>query len=524
MTEIIPVEVAPKGLKAGAVTFVESTAVGVASTAPAYSLAATLGWVVAAIGLQTPLLVVLAFVPMFLSAWANKEMNSVDPDCGTSFTWAWRALGPRTGWFAGGWGTIAADLLAMASQSQIAGQYMFLLFGITSIGNNPASVWVLLVGILWIVGLTWICYRGIEISTKLQVSLVVIEVFVLLLFAVVALIKVITGHAPPGHLDPSWSWFNPFQIKTFSAFMVGMLLMVFMYWGWDTTTSINEETEDPASTPGKAGVLSTFLLLGTYLLVTLSVQSFAGVGSHGVGLGNTAHQNDVLSVMGSAVFGTGAVGQICTKLLLFMILTSAAATTQTTILPNARTTLSMAFHKAVPSVFGRVHPKYKTPTVSTIVFAVASVIFYAAVNFLSGGNVLSDSVTAATFFVALYLGITGFACAWHFRTALHTGFRDFIAKFLTPLLSGIILFALLGYSVYFYTDPNQSYVEVNIFGWNIGGVLLIGLITTLVGLLLMYACRLTSPEYFLNKAARYGPSLTETGEVVGLEQEFSLEL
>ena len=77
---------------------------------------------------------ILAFIPMFLCSWAIKEMNAVDPDCGTSFTWAWRAIGPRTGWFAGGWGTIASDFLAMASYSQIAGQYFFLLIGAKAIG------------------------------------------------------------------------------------------------------------------------------------------------------------------------------------------------------------------------------------------------------------------------------------------------------------------------------------------------------------------------------------------------------
>jgi PucR C-terminal helix-turn-helix domain len=109
----------PKGLKGNAMGLVTSTAIGLASTAPAYSIAATLGFVVVVVGVQTPLLVVLAFIPMFFSSWANKEMNAADPDCGTSFTWAARALGPKTGWFAGGWGEVASDFLSMASYAQI---------------------------------------------------------------------------------------------------------------------------------------------------------------------------------------------------------------------------------------------------------------------------------------------------------------------------------------------------------------------------------------------------------------------
>ena len=56
----------PKGLKPNAIGLVTSTAVGLASTAPAYSLAATLGFVVVVVGVQSPLLVILAFVPMSL--------------------------------------------------------------------------------------------------------------------------------------------------------------------------------------------------------------------------------------------------------------------------------------------------------------------------------------------------------------------------------------------------------------------------------------------------------------------------
>ena len=217
-----------KGLESNALGMFASVSVGMASTAPAYSLAATLGFVVAVVGLQTPLLVILAFIPMFLSAWATKQMNEADPDCGTSFTWAARALGPKLGWFAGGWGTIAADLLAMASYSQVAAQYVFLLIGAKSIGNDATSVWVLLLGIGWIVVLTWLCWRGIKISAQIQITLVVVEVIILLVMAIVALIKVANGSAPPGHIDPTWSWFDPLKFGSFDSFMQGMLLMVFI--------------------------------------------------------------------------------------------------------------------------------------------------------------------------------------------------------------------------------------------------------------------------------------------------------
>src|ERR1700743_2099115 len=109
-----------KGLKTGALGLASSVVIGVASTAPAYSLAATLFFVVAAVGLKAPLVAVLAFVPMLLCSIGLSELNKADPDCGTTFIWGTRAFGPSAGW-AGGWATVAADLLGMASLAPGAG-------------------------------------------------------------------------------------------------------------------------------------------------------------------------------------------------------------------------------------------------------------------------------------------------------------------------------------------------------------------------------------------------------------------
>src|SRR5580704_14520929 len=306
-------QVAEKGLKSGALGLISSTVIATASVAPAYSIAATLVFVVLAVGLQAPAVAVFAFVPMLLTSIGYSELNKADPDCGTTFTWATRAFGPTTGWF-GGWGIVAADILVMASLAQIAGQYVFLLFNADGIGSNAASGWVLLVGILWIVVMTAICYVGIEISANMQKVLLGIELVILLLLSIVALIKVGQGHAPVGHLTPSWEWFNPFHHLSFTSFMVGFSLMLFIYWGWDTSVSVNEETKDSNRIPGRAAVLSTLILLVTYAIVVMASQSYAGVGTTGIGLGNTANSGDVINVLGTSVFGTSGVGWFVTKL------------------------------------------------------------------------------------------------------------------------------------------------------------------------------------------------------------------
>src|SRR4051794_2541962 len=206
-----PVE--SKGLKQDAVGFLSSLVIGVASTAPGYSLAASLGFVVAVagIGLQAPAVLLVAFVPMLLIASAYYYMNRADPDCGTTFSWATRALGPSAGWL-GGWAIVVADVIVMANLAQIAGLYSFLLVGWQSAADSTFAVTT--VGVVWIAVMTTICVIGIELSARTQAGLLGAEIITLVLFSVVALIKVATGDAGPDSVDPSLSWLNPFAIDS----------------------------------------------------------------------------------------------------------------------------------------------------------------------------------------------------------------------------------------------------------------------------------------------------------------------
>jgi len=493
-------QVVDKGLKSGALGLVSTTIIATASVAPAYSIAATLVFVVGAVALQSPAVAVLAFVPMLFCSIGYSELNKADPDCGTTFTWATRAFGPRTGWF-GGWGIVAADVLVMASLAQVAGQYGFLLFNANGIGTNPGSSWVLLVGVLWIVVMTYICYRGIEVSANFQKVLLGIELVMLLVLSVTALVKVGNGSAPPGHLTPSISWLNPFHISSFSAFASGIILMVFIYWGWDTAVSVNEETKDKNKTPGRAAILSTVILLVTYALVIFSMQSFAGIKTTGNGLGNINNAGDVLSIQGHLVFGTSAWGSFLSHLLILMVLSSAAASTQTTILPTARTTLSMAVYKAIPSAFAKIHPRYLTPTVSTIAMGGVSILVYVLMNYSSNGiGVIGDAVIAIGLYIAFYYGLTGFACAWYYRRNLTSSARNLWMQGIIPVAGGLILWFLGAWSVWLDYDVatanDYTMWTVPWLHWQVGGAFVIAVITAIVGIVAYLYCRFRNPAFF----------------------------
>jgi amino acid transporter len=496
-----------KGLKRGAIGYVSNVVIGVASTAPAYSLAATLGFIVAVtgVGIHAPAVLLVSFVPMLLVASAYKYLNRADPDAGTTFAWTTRALGPVTGWL-NGWAIFLADLIVMASLSDIAAIYTFKLFGWESAPKGA----VIAAAIIWIALMTWICYRGIELSARIQQVLLSAEVLILTLFAVVAFIKVLggnphtvatvanaeTGKSELVHyssIKPSLDWFNPLAMK-FHDLVVAILLGVFIYWGWDSGVAVNEESENPAEGPGKAAVVSTVLLLVIYLIVSAGAQSFYGTAflEH--------NSEDILSALGKPV-----LGGVLYKLLIIAVLTSASASTQTTILPTARTTLSMAHWKAVTKLLSRVHKRYLTPTVSTLGFGLLSIAITVPLLLLSE-SVLADSLTAIGFPICFYYGFTGIACAVYYRRELFNSARNFLLLGLAPLLGGLMLFGVGIYAGTYYWKSS------NVESAPIAGITLpiwFGVGGMLLGFIVMVGSRPFFREFFSRKTETAPPGILD---------------
>jgi amino acid transporter len=482
-----------KGLKKNAIGFVSSVVIGVASTAPGYSLAATLGFVAAAVALQSPAILLISFIPMFLVAGGYYYMNKADPDCGTSFSWVTKAMGPQLGWLAG-WAIVVADIIVMANLAQIAGLYTFLLVGWSSAAASTVAVTA--VGVLWIVVMTAIVVIGIELSARTQVGLLAAEIFTLALFAVVALVKVYSGSAPSSSIHPSLSWINPFSLSP-AEISAGMLLAVFIYWGWDTTATVNEETEDPGEAPGRATVVSTLILLAIYIVVAVAAQAYAGV--HTL----VENQEDVLSSLGTEVFGSPL-----DKLLIIAVLSSAAASTQTTILPTARTTLSMARAHAMPESLGKIHPRYLTPHISTM--GALSIVWYVGLTIFSE-DILFDSLAALGLMIAFYIGITGFACTVYYRRELMRSVKNFLFIGVGPTVGGLILFYLLIKNGIELSNPANSESGNSWFG--IGPPLVIAVFFLILGVLLMVVQWRKVPAFF-----RRRPEVVPAGFLEGEAQ------
>jgi amino acid transporter len=475
------IQVRDKGLRKNALSFLSNIVIGVASAAPAYSLASALGPISGAASFATPAIMIVAFLPMLFIAVAYYYLNRVDPDCGTTFSWVTLAMGPTAGWI-GGWALLITNVIVMPSMAVIAGQYSFLLFG----DSNPSSIQVTATGVAWIFVLTAICYRGIEFSARTQQVLLGTELAILLLFAVMALAKVYTSSAPLGSMPVSFDWFNPFKVASYDDFLKAFLVAVFIYWGWDSSLAVNEETENPQTTPGVAGVTSTFLLVAVYVLVSAAAISFAGPRALSPGTENDT--GDIFAAIGENVLGSSL-----DRLLILAVLTSAAAATQTTILPAARTALSMASAGAIPSRFAEIHPRFKSPGFATLTMGAVSILWFVFLRSFSK-NVLDDSIEALGLCIAFYYALTGFACVIVYRRQLLKSVRNFVFMGAMPALGGsMMVFLLVESCLSLARKASQS-------AFGIGLPLGIASASLVTGIILMFAARMTLPAFFRRRS------------------------
>jgi amino acid transporter len=473
-----------KGLRGSAIGLLSSVVIGLAATAPAYSVTATLGFIVIAIGIHAPAMMVLAFLPMMAVAVAFAQLNRADPDCGTTFTWTTRAFGPYAGWL-GGWGMTFAAVIAMAYLAGIAASYFFLLFGADGLATQRG--WLAIVGTVIVAVMTYVCYRGIRLSARLQYLLFGTEAIMLLVFSFVAIGKTATGHAPAGHSSPSWSWLSPFHVGGFHAFTAGLLLALFIYWGWDSALSINEETSERHVNPGRAGVTATLVLLGLYLLTTFAAQSYAGVGDTALGLANPDTAVDVLATVGGSVLGSAA-----NKLLILATLSSAIGALQTGILPAARTTLAMSTYGALPPAFARMNRRFQTPTVSTWFIGGSTIAIFLVLSYVAGGRLQLDSIAAIGLLIAFYYGLIGFVTPWFFRHELRKDARSLWLKGIIPLFGASVLTLAFLQSAWEMRKADYGFTSFH----GVGGVFILGMGTLVVGAVVMVAYAVARPQFF----------------------------
>lgn len=417
-----------KNLQQNALSKVDSIIMGVAGTAPAYTLSASTATLVAAVGLMGTASILYAAILMFGIAFAFMFLNRWRSDSGASYAWVGRAINPSLG-FMSGWALIVATTLFMISGSVPAATVTLDLVA----PHMASNVWlVTIVGFVYFMLINILVMVGITFTAKFQKVMTVIEVGLLLIIAVGALVKFGLHTVHPF----SWSWFSPGKF-TFNTFMSGSLVAVYYYWGWDVTSNLTEETQDRNKAPGFGGVYG---MVGIFILFEILQVAF----QMGLTPGQVSNAStNLLPVIGNMIFPR-PWGDIA----ILAVLLSTVATLETSLLQASRTLFSMGRDKVLGPKFAELHPRFQTPWLASVVIGILAIVLFVISGFSNGVNsIMTDAINAIGIQIAFYYGLTGFACFWYYRKTFRHSAKALIMKGIWPLVAGLFLWFIAIYDI-----------------------------------------------------------------------------
>jgi amino acid transporter len=429
----------PNKLNAGVLGLFDSAIMGIAGSAPAYSIGATTGALFFAVryGGEAALLYCGFF--MFGIVWAFSYLSRDDSHAGAAYSWVRRAIHPILGYLSG-WALIVSALLFMVIATFPAGSSVLRLF---SESLSQRTGLVTLFGAVFFFAMVAAVALGVTVTVKVQIIMSTVEVALLLLFAGLALFH--AHHATAF----TWHWFSPsiFHAAHSNGFVAGALIAAFYYWGWDVTANLNEETKDAKKTSGLGGLLGTFVVFLLFEVFTTASNMVLPTKE----LANPGNVADFMYNLGQAVWhGTGG------KLLIVALLLSTIATLETTLIQVTRTLFTMGRDQTLPKILGTTHPTRKTPFVATVVVTVLSLGIFVASQYVgSVSNILNDGYNAIAIQICIYYSLAGLSVVILYRRQLFKSVNNFIFIGLWPLLGA----GFMGY-LFVKSIPQLNHVEL----------------------------------------------------------------
>lgn len=430
---------------------------GIAGTAPAFSIAVTTAAIVAAVGVLSVGSILYCGLIMFGIMLAFFHLSKIAPHAGAAYAWVGHVFGRTWGFFAG-WGLLVASIFFMVSATIPAATSTLVLIAPDLVEN---TVWVTGVAAVWLTLITLVVTKGIKHASYAQLVLTGIETLVVFSLIIAAVIQY-GGH--PAHA-PSIIWFSPFSF-TPQLFATGALTAIFFYWGWDVTLNLSEETKSgnagkphPASQGAfwaMVNLIIFFIIMMVVVLIVLSDEEIAQANTN------------VLYAIASKLFPTP-----WNYLAVLSTILSTVGTIETQILQFSRSMFAMARDSMLHQRYAKIHREWQTPWVATLVIWLLGVLLLFCSSYLpSVKKILESSILAIGFQICFYMSLAGFACAWHYRKRLKKSAYDAISYVLWPFLAAVFMVFIALYSI-----PTFDIVT-NILG--VGGIV-VGFIPLILG-------------------------------------------
>jgi basic amino acid/polyamine antiporter, APA family len=372
---------------------------------------------------------VVAGVVSAFAALCYSEVASRIPISGSAYTFAYASLGEFIAWIIG-WDLVLEYALGAATVSiGWSGYFVTFLknvFGVVIPDSLKQSHWMVGAGgvvtatdgffnlpafcIICIIG--FLLYRGTRESALVNNIIVTLKVLVVIFFIVVGF-----GHVNPGN----WVPYFPFGI---TGMLGGAAFIFFAYIGFDAVSTAAEGSKNPKrdlpiGIIGSLAICTVLyivvvaILTGIVKYTQLNVPSPVAFAMDQVGMG-----------WASAIISIGAIAGLTTVLLVMMF-------------GQTRIFFSMSRDGLLPQVFSRIHPKFRTPGVSTIIFTILIALTGALTPIGIVGALTNMGTLAAFILVSLALPIL------RKSYPSTTGFKVPGPVWLIPILSAVSAFGLM---------------------------------------------------------------------------------
>ncbi len=405
-------------LEPDAIGVAQDTVIGMASSAPAATMAVTMAGLAAAAAYGGGPVILLCGVPMLIIANSYRRLNLWNANCGASFEWVGRSINPYLG-FLTGWLMLAGYIVGSISVVVVLSPAVLAVFNVTNtsawpnIGISTALIIVMLV----------IAVVGIRITARTQVAMAVFEYIVLIGVSIWGLVYVLGHHA--GTFPITRGWFSLSGIGGKGSLAAGLLIAVFMYSGWDATIYVNEEVKHRRVNPGRAAVFAVLILIVLYILPQVGLQGVSSPAKL------QANASSALVFVTQVLGGAGWA-----KVMAFALVLSVIASTGTGIVASARIAYGMATHRVLPPVLGQISRRYNTPAIGSVIIAVILIAAtWAELLSTSIANVFSDVVDVTGLLFALFYMLTACAAIVYYRRRIFSKPWDAVLVGVLPLAS-----------------------------------------------------------------------------------------
>jgi amino acid transporter len=362
---------------------------------------------------MVPLAYLVGLIGMFFTALSYAAMSRAFPLAGSVYAYAHRGLHEVAGFFSG-W-LILLDYILVPS----------LLYLISAAALRPifpaVPAWGWLVGFISLNGIVNVL--GIEFTARVNRYMLVMELVTLGLFVVLGLIALYGGAGAGGLTvrpiyDPGvFSW---------STVAGATSIAVLSFLGFDGISTLAEENRGNQNAVGRATVMSLILVGALFMLQTWVATDLAR------GMSFASPDTAFYEVAQRA---GGSWLRLVT--ILATVIASAAANAMAAQAAVARILFAMARDGKLPAILARVHPRYKTPYVSTLTVALVSLL----VGLVFGDRL--DDLSRVVNFGAL----TGFVLL-HLSVINHYFYRSRSGDWLRHIVFPLTGLAIIVYVLY----------------------------------------------------------------------------